>query len=179
MKEQALADHRRPDRFPLVHPDFRGRHLSRPRPEPRTGDRLSDADRPGGRLVSAIPACCCRPACRMRRILRHGRGARRPDREAAVPGGHPPRHRVARLLRPPCARRSTASPTGACCSTSSSAAASPNLPATAFISAHDERYAHADEFFTVFEELLEKGVASYDGKYIKATDARLGFPSVQ
>jgi alkanesulfonate monooxygenase len=45
--------------------------------------------------------------------------------------------------------------------------------------AHDERYAHADEFFTVFEELLEKGVASYDGKYIKATNARLGFPSVQ
>lgn len=45
--------------------------------------------------------------------------------------------------------------------------------------AHDERYAHADEFFTVFEELLETGVASYDGKYIKATNARLGFPSVQ
>ncbi|NMN69176.1 FMNH2-dependent alkanesulfonate monooxygenase [Rhizobium sp. 57MFTsu3.2] len=45
--------------------------------------------------------------------------------------------------------------------------------------AHDERYAHADEFFTVFEELLEKGVASYDGKYIKATNAKLGFPSVQ
>ncbi|KRB60260.1 alkanesulfonate monooxygenase [Rhizobium sp. Root708] len=45
--------------------------------------------------------------------------------------------------------------------------------------AHDERYAHADEFFTVFEELLEKGIASYDGKYIKATNARLGFPSVQ
>lgn len=44
---------------------------------------------------------------------------------------------------------------------------------------HDERYAHADEFFHVFEELLEKGVASYDGKYIKATEARLGFPSVQ
>jgi alkanesulfonate monooxygenase len=31
----------------------------------------------------------------------------------------------------------------------------------------------------VFEELLETGVASYDGKYIKATNARLGFPSVQ
>ncbi|MEH7877227.1 FMNH2-dependent alkanesulfonate monooxygenase [Rhizobium laguerreae] len=44
---------------------------------------------------------------------------------------------------------------------------------------HDERYAHAEEFFTVFEELLEKGTASFDGKYIKATDARLGFPSVQ
>jgi alkanesulfonate monooxygenase len=45
--------------------------------------------------------------------------------------------------------------------------------------AHDERYAHADEFFTIWEELLEKGVASFDGKYIKATEARLGFPSVQ
>ncbi|ABC91210.1 alkanesulfonate monooxygenase protein [Rhizobium etli CFN 42] len=44
---------------------------------------------------------------------------------------------------------------------------------------HDERYAHAEEFFTVFEELLDKGTASYDGKYIKATNARLGFPSVQ
>ncbi|MGO7575620.1 FMNH2-dependent alkanesulfonate monooxygenase [Rhizobium ruizarguesonis] len=44
---------------------------------------------------------------------------------------------------------------------------------------HDERYAYAEEFFTVFEELLEKGTASFDGKYIKATNARLGFPSVQ
>ncbi|MGO8465793.1 FMNH2-dependent alkanesulfonate monooxygenase [Rhizobium leguminosarum] len=44
---------------------------------------------------------------------------------------------------------------------------------------HDERYAHAEEFFTVFEELLEKGTASFEGKYIKATNARLGFPSVQ
>jgi alkanesulfonate monooxygenase len=44
---------------------------------------------------------------------------------------------------------------------------------------HDERYAHAEEFFTVFEELLDKGTATFDGKYIKATGARLGFPSVQ
>ncbi|MBX4898007.1 FMNH2-dependent alkanesulfonate monooxygenase [Rhizobium bangladeshense] len=44
---------------------------------------------------------------------------------------------------------------------------------------HNERYAHAEEFFTVFEELLDKGTASFDGKYIKATNARLGFPSVQ
>ncbi|WP_455873280.1 LLM class flavin-dependent oxidoreductase [Rhizobium yanglingense] len=42
---------------------------------------------------------------------------------------------------------------------------------------HDERYAHADEFFTVWEELLEKGVASFDRKYIKATNAQLGFPA--
>jgi alkanesulfonate monooxygenase len=45
--------------------------------------------------------------------------------------------------------------------------------------AHDERYAHADEFFTVFEELLEKGTSTLDGKYIKATGARLGLPPVQ
>jgi alkanesulfonate monooxygenase len=45
--------------------------------------------------------------------------------------------------------------------------------------AHDERYAHADEFFTVFEELLEKGNSTLDGKYIKATGARLGLPPVQ
>ena len=44
---------------------------------------------------------------------------------------------------------------------------------------HDERYAHADEFFTVFEELMEKGTSTFDGKYIKATGARLGLPPVQ
>jgi alkanesulfonate monooxygenase len=44
---------------------------------------------------------------------------------------------------------------------------------------HDERYAHAEEFFTVFEELMEKGSATFDGKYIKATGARLGLPPVQ
>lgn len=44
---------------------------------------------------------------------------------------------------------------------------------------HDERYDHANEFFEVWEELLEKGVASIDGKHIKATNARLGFPSYQ
>ena len=44
---------------------------------------------------------------------------------------------------------------------------------------HDERYDHANEFFDVWEELLEKGVASIDGKHIKATNARLGFPSYQ
>ncbi|WP_413709647.1 FMNH2-dependent alkanesulfonate monooxygenase [Rhizobium sp. Rhizsp82] len=44
---------------------------------------------------------------------------------------------------------------------------------------HDERYDHANEFFDVWEELLEKGVASIDGKHVKATNARLGFPSYQ
>jgi alkanesulfonate monooxygenase len=44
---------------------------------------------------------------------------------------------------------------------------------------HDERYAHADEFFTVFEELMAKGSSTLDGKYIKATGAKLGLPPVQ
>ena len=44
---------------------------------------------------------------------------------------------------------------------------------------HDERYAHAEEFFTVFEELLEKGTSTLDGKYIKAIGAKLGSPPVQ
>lgn len=44
---------------------------------------------------------------------------------------------------------------------------------------HDARYDHADEFFQVFNKLLETGQASLDGKYIKAIDARLGLPPVQ
>lgn len=44
---------------------------------------------------------------------------------------------------------------------------------------HDERYAHADEFFQVFNSLIETGKANLDGKYIKALDARLGIPPVQ
>ncbi|ACP26321.1 alkanesulfonate monooxygenase 2 [Sinorhizobium fredii NGR234] len=44
---------------------------------------------------------------------------------------------------------------------------------------HDERYAHAEEFFHVFNRLLETGKAHLDGKYIKAHDAQLGFPPVQ
>ncbi len=44
---------------------------------------------------------------------------------------------------------------------------------------HDERYDHAREFFSVFNGLLEKGEAHLDGKYIKAHNARLGFPPVQ
>ncbi|PZQ48379.1 MAG: alkanesulfonate monooxygenase, FMNH(2)-dependent [Rhodovulum sulfidophilum] len=44
---------------------------------------------------------------------------------------------------------------------------------------HDERYDHAEEFFTVFEELLAKGESTLEGKYIKAIGARLGFPPVQ
>lgn len=44
---------------------------------------------------------------------------------------------------------------------------------------HDERYAHAEEFFTVFEELMNTGTSTFDGKYIKATGARLGLPPIQ
>lgn len=45
--------------------------------------------------------------------------------------------------------------------------------------AHDERYDHAEEFFQVFNKLLETGEANLDGKYIKALDAKLGYPPVQ
>ena len=44
---------------------------------------------------------------------------------------------------------------------------------------HDERYDHANEFFDVFEELMAKGTSTLDGKYIKATGARLALPPVQ
>lgn len=44
---------------------------------------------------------------------------------------------------------------------------------------HDERYAHAEEFFKVFNELLARGHSTLDGKYIKATNAQLGLPPVQ
>lgn len=44
---------------------------------------------------------------------------------------------------------------------------------------HDERYQHADEFMQVFNDLMQKGEANLDGKYIKAINARLGLPPVQ
>lgn len=44
---------------------------------------------------------------------------------------------------------------------------------------HDERYDHAAEFFQVFNELIETGRSTLDGRYIKAIDARLGLPPVQ
>jgi alkanesulfonate monooxygenase len=44
---------------------------------------------------------------------------------------------------------------------------------------HDERYDHAGEFFQVFNELIETGKSTLDGKYIKAIDAKLGLPPVQ
>jgi alkanesulfonate monooxygenase len=44
---------------------------------------------------------------------------------------------------------------------------------------HDERYDHADEFFQVFNKLIETGEAHLDGKYIQAHNARLGLPPVQ
>jgi alkanesulfonate monooxygenase len=44
---------------------------------------------------------------------------------------------------------------------------------------HDERYAHAEEFFQVFEDLVTTGHADLDGKHIKAKGAKLGFPTIQ
>ncbi|ATN34439.1 alkanesulfonate monooxygenase, FMNH(2)-dependent [Rhizobium sp. ACO-34A] len=44
---------------------------------------------------------------------------------------------------------------------------------------HDERYDHAEEFFQVFNSLLETGKANLDGKYIRALNAQIGFPPVQ
>lgn len=44
---------------------------------------------------------------------------------------------------------------------------------------HDQRYDHAEEFFSVFEDLLAKGETTLDGQHIKAIGARLGFPPVQ
>lgn len=44
---------------------------------------------------------------------------------------------------------------------------------------HDQRYDHAEEFFTVFEDLLAKGEATLDGDHIKAIGATLGYPPVQ
>lgn len=45
--------------------------------------------------------------------------------------------------------------------------------------AHDERYDHAEEFFQVFNELIETGHSDFDGKYIKVRQATLGTPPVQ
>ena len=44
---------------------------------------------------------------------------------------------------------------------------------------HDERYDHADEFFQVFNDLIETGEGHLDGKYIQAHHAALGLPPVQ
>jgi len=44
---------------------------------------------------------------------------------------------------------------------------------------HDERYDHAREFFSVFNELIQNGRVNFDGKYIRAHNATLGLPPVQ
>ena len=44
---------------------------------------------------------------------------------------------------------------------------------------HDERYDHAEEFFKVFNELIETGHSHLDGKYIQAHNASLVLPPVQ
>lgn len=45
--------------------------------------------------------------------------------------------------------------------------------------AHDDRYAFAEEFFDVWEGLMENGEASLDGRFIRAIDAKLPFRPVQ
>ncbi len=44
---------------------------------------------------------------------------------------------------------------------------------------HDERYAHTAEFLTVFNGLLAGNKVDFDGRHIKVTGGRLGFPPVQ
>lgn len=44
---------------------------------------------------------------------------------------------------------------------------------------HDARYDHAQEFFSVFNGLLETGKAHLDGTHIKAVNAQLVLPPVQ
>ena len=44
---------------------------------------------------------------------------------------------------------------------------------------HDERYAHAAEFLTVFRKLIEGETVSHSGKYVRVEGARLLFPPVQ
>jgi alkanesulfonate monooxygenase len=44
---------------------------------------------------------------------------------------------------------------------------------------HDERYAHAAEFLTVFQRLIEGDTVNFEGRYIKVQGARLLFPTVQ
>ncbi len=55
----------------------------------------------------------------------------------------------------------------------------PELAGDGIFLAHDERYDHADEFFKVFNSLIETGRAHLEGKYIQAHHAALGLPPVQ
>jgi alkanesulfonate monooxygenase len=44
---------------------------------------------------------------------------------------------------------------------------------------HDERYAQAAEFLTVFQRLLDGEIVDFDGRYVKVQGARQLFPAVQ
>ena len=44
---------------------------------------------------------------------------------------------------------------------------------------HDERYAHAAEFLTIFRRLLDGETVDFDGRYLKTKGARQLFPPVQ
>lgn len=55
----------------------------------------------------------------------------------------------------------------------------PELAGDGIFLDHDERYDHAREFFSVYNDLIETGAAHLDGKYIKAHHAKLVLPPVQ
>lgn len=44
---------------------------------------------------------------------------------------------------------------------------------------HDERYAHADEWLTVYRRVLSGETVDLDGKYVKVKGAKLEYPPVQ
>jgi alkanesulfonate monooxygenase len=53
------------------------------------------------------------------------------------------------------------------------------LAGDGIFTAHDDRYAHAEEFFQVWEDLVRTGEAHLDGTYVQAHGARLPFRPVQ
>ncbi|WP_373833103.1 LLM class flavin-dependent oxidoreductase, partial [Delftia acidovorans] len=53
------------------------------------------------------------------------------------------------------------------------------LEADGIFLAHDERYAYADEFLTIWRRLLAGEAVDFDGKYFKVKQGRNFFPPVQ
>ncbi|TDV15783.1 alkanesulfonate monooxygenase [Paraburkholderia caballeronis] len=56
---------------------------------------------------------------------------------------------------------------------------SADLQADGTFLSHDERYAQADEFLTVWKQLLAGEAVDFDGDYVKVQSAQQGFPAVQ
>ncbi|PXW24033.1 alkanesulfonate monooxygenase [Paraburkholderia caballeronis] len=56
---------------------------------------------------------------------------------------------------------------------------SADLQADGTFLSHDERYAQADEFLTVWKQLLAGEAVDFDGDYVKVQGAQQGFPAVQ